>query len=252
MNEKEIIVGIHSITCALKNPERKHFQLVASESGLSELRKKPEISRELISKINTKILTPGKLQSEAQKIYSQLGHTYSRIPSQIFLITSKTPILDISWIHNELSSNKAIKIFCLDSVTDVHNAAAIMRTAAFFSVDCLIISEKGNFGIVPSFSRIASGALEYVKIVKCQGLPRTIDKLQKLGIRCIGFSEHAEKSEIEHKSGPVCLVMGAEDRGLSHAVQRIIGEQISLKSQGKIKSLNVSVASAIAMEKFFS
>ena len=112
---------------------------------------------------------------------------------------------------------------------------------------------KNNFGHTPSFSRIASGGLEHVKIVKCASLPKFITKLQKSGVRCFGLSEHASEelkdSEIGEKN---CLILGAEDVGLSNAVTRILDKTLSLKALGNTKSLNVSVAAALAMDKVFN
>ncbi len=70
----------------------------------------------------------------------------------------------------------------LDQITDVHNAAAIMRSAAFYGVDCVLISQKGNFGMGPNFARIASGALEYVKII--QFSPQTTFLLHRIPKFC--------------------------------------------------------------------
>jgi 23S rRNA (guanosine2251-2'-O)-methyltransferase len=91
-----------------------------------------------------------------------------------------------------------------------------------------------------------------VKIVRCSALPKTITKLKELGVMCVGLSEHAseELNKIDNEKS-VCLVLGAEDVGMSHAVSRVVDKTIAFKPLGKIKSLNVSVAAAIAMEKIF-
>jgi 23S rRNA (guanosine2251-2'-O)-methyltransferase len=155
-------------------------------------------------------------------------------------------------MYEQLESRIPIKILALDQITDAHNGAAIMRTAAFYGVDCILISARGNFGLGPGFARIASGATEHVKIVRCSALPKTLTKIKDLGAIVIGLSEHAsgDLGTIDNKK-PICLILGAEDVGMSHAVSRVVETTISFKPQGKIKSLNVSVAAAIAMEKIF-
>jgi len=72
-------------------------------------------------------------------------------------------------------------------------------------------------------------------------------------VQVIGFSEHAD-SEMNslHNNGSRCLVMGAEDVGLSNAVSRCVTNTVAFKSQGEIESLNVSVASALAMQAGFT
>ena len=248
----DMIIGIHSIAEALKNPEREIFEIVATDEGLDALKKVPDLRRDFIPMDKVRLMEGHALQEEAKYIYRDLDMEFQRVPSGIYMLVSPINIYDPSWIYEQLESRIPVKILALDQVTDAHNGAAIMRTAAFYGVDCVLISARGNFGTGPGFARIASGATEHVKIVKCSGLPKAITKLKDLGAIVVGLSEHAqgELGTIDTKK-PICLVLGAEDVGMSHAVGRVVETTISFKPQGKIKSLNVSVAAAIAMEKIF-
>lgn len=246
-----IIVGLHSIAEALKNKNRFVTYLYASEDGLDELKKKHQITKNDLERVQIKLCSSHKLQEEAKRYYSENDFNYTRVPSQIFLIAESLEEENISWVSDRVNGGKAPKLICLDQVTDVQNAAAIMRTACFYGVEAILISAKGNFGIAPSFARIASGALEHVKIIKVASLPKAITKLKSLGYSCIGFSEHETQNVEKIDTDKLCLVLGAEDVGLSNAVMRMLDKTVSLKSQGPIKSLNVSVAAAVAMEKFF-
>lgn len=250
--DHDLIVGIHSIAEAIKNPERQIFELVATEEGLDELKKRGGLTREQIPMTKVRLLEGHALQEEAKQYYRDLDIEFQRVPSQIFLLVSPVTIYEPTWIYERLESRIPLKILALDQVTDAHNGAAIMRTAAFYGVDVILISAKGNFGLGPSFARIASGATEYVKIVRCSTLPKAITKLKDLGAICIGLSEHASGTleEIDQTKS-ICLILGAEDTGMSHAVSRVVETTIAFKPLGKIKSLNVSVAAAIAMEKIF-
>jgi len=239
----DLIIGTHSIIEALKNPKRFPATLYGTKEGLKSIGQIPQ-GVKLVS------LGPHEVQEKAKEFCRQFDFKYQRIPSNVFLIASKLEELGVAFLYNEIETKKNRKILCLDQVTDTQNAAAILRTAAFFGIDYLLVSFKGSFGVGPSFSRNASGALEHIPIVKCATLPRTLSKLRELGVFCIGFSEHA-KGEIEVNEGHTCLVLGAEDKGLSSAVSRILDQTIALKPQGPIKSLNVSVAAALAMDKFF-
>ena len=84
---------------------------------------------------------------------------------------------DLAWLYEEIDKSERYKILCLDQVTDVHNAAAIMRTAAFYNVNYIVFAVKNNFKLGPSTARIASGALEYINIVKCNSLPKFLSAL---------------------------------------------------------------------------
>ncbi|MBL6988577.1 MAG: hypothetical protein ISR65_02315 [Bacteriovoracaceae bacterium] len=256
---RDVIIGIHSIAEALKNSERTHERVVATEVGIKEFQKKTRVNVSKILKKDQITIVPVKsFQDQGQKIYDSYGFSYQRIPSQIFLVTSLTPIYDVAWLYDKIFDKIGQKIFCLDQVTDVHNGAAIMRTAAFFGVNCLLIAQKGNFGISPAFSRICSGALEHVKIVKCANLSKTITKLQGIGVCCVGFCEREVDDadqladNVEQLRLNTCVVMGSEDMGISNAVSRVIEHKVALNSFGPIQTLNVSVASALAMGKFFA
>lgn len=250
--ELDMIVGIHSIAEALKNPHRTILQLVATQEGLEELKKRGNLKKEELPQSKIKILQSHNLQEEAKKIYRDLDLEFNRIPSGVYLLVEPVKIYDPSWIYEQLQSRIPLRILALDQVTDAHNGAAILRTAAFYGVDAVLISTKGNFGMGPGFSRIASGATEHVKIVKCSTLPKSLTKIQELGATCIGLSEHAtaDLGDLD-SSKAICLVLGAEDVGMSHAVSRVVEKTISFKPKGQIKSLNVSVAAAVAMEKIF-
>ena len=249
--EKDIIVGIHSIVHAVNNVSREIYELIATEEGVENLKKMGGLSHEKISELPIRLLSSHKLQEEAKKYYDNYGHHYNRVPSGVMLLTSPVEIETPAWINSEVESGRFLKILCLDGVTDVHNAAAIMRTAAFYDVDCVVVATKNNFGLGPSFSRIASGAVEYIKIVKCSSLPKFLSSLKKKGIEPIGLTEHTDSREMPKYEGSRCLVMGAEDKGLSHAVSRILEHSVRLEPKGKIESLNVSVAAALAMDKVF-
>lgn len=251
MRERDIVVGQHSIEETLKNPLREHYLLVTTPESLQEFAQKTKINPKTLD-LEIKLMPSHEVQEEAKKLYSEFEFTYHRVPSNMFLVTSPLPLKDLTWLMEELEK-KPSKILCLDQVTDAHNAAAILRTAAFFGVDALMVSMKGSFGAGPQFHRIASGASEFIPIVKVASLPRALTKLQNTGVLVVGLSEHATPEGIQrHKDQSLCLVLGAEDLGLSHAVSRILTKTISLQAVGPIKSLNVSVAAALAMEKFFS
>lgn len=243
----EIIIGQHSIIEAAKNPVRGNKTLYLTQENTSIF----QSIKENINKFN--VLSAHQLQEQAQKHFKELDLEYQRIPSQAYLVCESLPFVGPAQLYDHIETKKT-KILCLDRVTDVHNAAAILRTAAFFGVDFLVTANKGSFGVTPSFSRIASGALEYVHIVRVAALPRFLTKMSSMGVVTIGLSEHSQ-NELNVDDIPsdksICLVLGAEDVGLSHAVLRTLEHQVALKPSGKIKSLNVSVAAAITLDRFF-
>ena len=254
MNEFELIVGIHSIAAAFKNPSRTHAKLVCTEEGREDLLKKSDITKHDLEKINVELVSSHKLQELGKQYYKDLDLEFQRIPSQVFLVTSCLETYQNDWLYEQIRGSQNLKILCLDQISDVHNGAAILRTASFYGVDIVILPSKKSFGFTPSFYRIASGATEYLKLVQASSLPKIIAKLNTLKVTTIGLTEHSGQSvtqDIIEQAKNICLVLGKEETGISNAVMRLIDNQLALLPKGNIKSLNVSVAAAIAMEKSF-
>ena len=250
----DLIIGLHSICEALKNPARKNHQLFVAEESWPEFESFCAKNNHQIKKESYTLskLSKHMLQQKAQEYARDLSQNIARVPSGIFLITSKIEVHDVTWLYDQTIDGKIKKMIVLDGVSDVHNGGAILRSAAFYGVDAVIMAGKGSFGQSASFFRISSGATEYVPMVEVSSLPKVIGKLQDMGVFCIGLSEHAEGELQNNFSNQlVCLILGAEDKGLSHAVTRKLDHLMSINSQGKIHSLNVSVAAAIAMERVF-
>ncbi len=248
---EEIIIGIHSIVAALNNPKRKNIELIATEDGLKSLRSHRDLKTEILKKITISQVNPHVFQSKSQALFKSQDFEYKRIASGVLLRTEAFEPLNFREVYEDIESGKIKKILVLDQVTDVHNSAAIMRTASFFGIDLMVVSNKSSTKLSPSFYRIASGSSESVMFLNHPSLVKFITKIKSLNIKCIGFSEHASDVEISDKSDLRCLVLGAEDKGLSYAVQRLLDKTICLKSSGEVKSLNVSVAAAIAIERYF-
>ncbi|MBT3982982.1 MAG: RNA methyltransferase [Bacteriovoracaceae bacterium] len=246
---RDLIIGIHSIAEALQNESRSELQLFATDEGLKELKKVVKLGETL----KVTCLTSHDLQERAKELCKKLEFNYVRVPNGVFLLADKIEDPDMDLFYSEMRSREIVKVLALDGVTDAHNAAAILRTAAFYGVNYIILPSRSTFGSSPSFYRISSGAAEHVKIVRTSSLPKLLGKLVKIGVPIIGLSEHADSELLEIAiQGPKVLVLGSEDKGLSNAVSRNLSHLFAIEPRGNIKSLNVSVAAAISMERLFS
>lgn len=245
----DIIFGIHSVAAALKNPLRVIDKVVATDEGVLELQKKHNIQVRKLE-VKLELVSSHQLQEMGKRYCAELDVEFHRVPSGIFLKTAPLETYELQSILKK----PEVKLLALDQITDVHNGAAILRTASFYGIDAVLIPSSKSFGLTPSFYRIASGATEFIQLIRVNSLSRAVNQLNEAGIETIGLSEHSEDalepSELRNKKR-ICLLLGAEEVGLSHAVSRLVQKKLSLRSQGGIKSLNVSAASAIAMEKCF-
>ena len=134
----------------------------------------------------------------------------------------------------------------LDGVTDVRNFGAICRTAECAGADAVIIPERGSATPNADAMKTSAGALMHLPVCRVSSLKEAISYLQQSGVTVIGASEKADKTYTDVPcTGPVAIVMGAEDTGLSPEVIRSCDYLASIPILGSIGSLNVSVAAGI-------
>lgn len=137
-------------------------------------------------------------------------------------------------------------ILILDQVTDVRNFGAIVRSAECAGVHAVVIPEKGSARIGGDAVKTSAGALHLVPVCRERDLVATVGYLQQSGIRVIAATEKTKDlySSID-LSGPLAIIMGSEDEGISTALLRKADQLASIPIKGKIASLNVSVAASL-------
>ena len=136
----------------------------------------------------------------------------------------------------------------LDRVTDVRNFGAIARTAECAGVTGIIIGDKGNAPITSDAMKTSAGALNHLPVCREQDLKKTLQFLRDNGIMVVACTEKAEKDIYEVKfDQPVALIMGSEEDGISDSLLRESDVLVKIPMKGKIESLNVSVATGVAV-----
>ncbi|OYV53216.1 MAG: 23S rRNA (guanosine(2251)-2'-O)-methyltransferase RlmB [Legionella sp. 21-45-4] len=139
-------------------------------------------------------------------------------------------------------------ILILDGITDPHNLGACLRSADAAGVHCVITPKDNSARITPVVSKVASGAAESVPLIQVTNLARTLDRLKQLGIWIYGAAGEAPQSLYTmNLTAPTALVLGSEGNGLRRLTRDHCDELFSLPMQGQVSSLNVSVASGIAV-----
>lgn len=137
-------------------------------------------------------------------------------------------------------------IVLLDGVTDVRNFGAIARTCECAGVDAIVIPAKGSVTVNADAMKTSAGALNVLPVCKEKSINQAIRFLQQSGVKVFAATEKAiENYTAISFEGPVAIVMGAEDTGVSSENLRICDQMIKIPQFGTIGSLNVSVASSV-------
>ena len=223
-----ILYGWHPVKAALENPARHVRRLLATENALRRLnedhvplRVEPELVRPAIiaQRLSPDALHQG-LLVEADPLPAPALEDLA--PAGILLV--------------------------LDQITDPHNVGAILRTAAGFAVAAIVTTARHSPEATGVLAKSASGALEYVPIVTVQNLARALEALRERGYLLVGLDStgDADLGDADLRA-PLALVLGAEGKGLRQLTRATCDQVARLDLPGRIKSLNVSNAAALAL-----
>jgi 23S rRNA (guanosine2251-2'-O)-methyltransferase len=139
-------------------------------------------------------------------------------------------------------------ILILDSIQDPRNLGACLRSANAARVDCVVVNKDRSAPINALVHKASAGAIDQTKIFQVTNLARTIKQLQKNGIWVLGLDGLSNNSLYKaNLCEPIALVMGSEGKGLRKLVKTSCDELVSIPMMGNIESLNVSVATGIAL-----
>jgi len=152
------------------------------------------------------------------------------------------------WIE-KLNIEEAPLVLLLDQVTDPHNLGACVRTAEAAGCAAVIIPKDHAADVhSPVVAKSACGALSRLPVMPVTNLSRTIQKLQKAGYWTVGLAGEADDSIYDARlTGPTAVVMGSEGKGMRRLVRESCDQLIKIPMPGSIESLNVSVATGVAL-----
>ncbi len=144
--------------------------------------------------------------------------------------------------------NNAEMLVLLDGVEDPHNLGAIMRSAHAAGASAMLVPERRSAPLNDAAAKAAAGALAHLPVVKIGNVAQTLDLLKKSGFWIYGLDERGEQDydKVEYTT-PSVLVVGGEGHGLHQLVAKQCDFLVNIPLAGKISSLNVSVATGIAL-----
>ncbi len=139
-------------------------------------------------------------------------------------------------------------IVVLDGITDVRNFGAIARTCECAGVHAIVIPQRGSVTVTADAVKTSAGALLHIPVCREPNLNKSLSYMQQSGLKVVAASEKATQNytEVDY-AGPVAIVMGAEDMGISPENLRLSDHLVHIPICGTIGSLNVSVAAGVLM-----
>ena len=222
--------GVHACQAALRNPKRRCFRLLMTES----IAKEQGLSKEGHS-YKVEILDASSLSRLLPEGAVHQGIAMEVAPLQ------ESPLLELRIVSVGV-------LIVLDQVTDPHNVGAIIRTARALRTLGVVMTDRNAPPLNGVLAKAASGALESLPVWQVTNLARTLDDLKKEGFWTVGLDEKApkmlSKADLPQK---VALIMGAEGEGLRRLTQEKCDFLTKLTTDPTFPTLSVSIATALAL-----
>ncbi len=227
------IYGYHAVLAALCNPERRILKLYMTGNALQET------PQDIWQKHH-----PERIAPEAMRQVLSGGAVHQGIAAQV----QPLPHIGIEAIYPAELKEKNLVVI-LDQVTDPQNVGAVLRSAAAFGADGVILPVHHSPEESGALAKAASGALETVPLLRVQNIAQTMQELKKHhNFWCVGLEGGAENALNALKDyNRIVLVLGAEGRGLRRLTREHCDVLAAISITDKVESLNVSNAAAIAL-----
>ena len=222
--------GRHAVTAALANPERTVRKLWGTREALSALD------------------VPATLPVTFADV-ADLGRLVPADAPHQGLVAEVDPLEEM-WLADLIEQGKGDTrpLVVLDQVTDPHNVGAILRSAAAFDALGIVTQDRHAPPESGTVARSASGALETMPWVRVVNLARALEEIAAAGFWRIGLTGHAPQTLAQVLGEQrICIVLGAEGEGMRQNTAAHCDELAKLPISGKVESLNVSNAAAVAL-----
>ena len=228
------IIGQHAVIEALRNPNRKVLRVFLTEESKKNIHRK----------------SPKKNLLDDVKVYFKTKKELDKYSTRENLLhqgyVAEVEHLDKPLIKEFIKEKNSITLVCLDGVTDPRNIGSLIRSAASFNIDGIIIKERSFPRESKLMYKAASGAIEYIKIFEVSNINSTLKNLKEKNFWIYGFDGNGEKdfTDIDWK-GNNLLLFGSEGSGMHQHTSKYADFLVKIDINEKIESLNISNSAAI-------
>lgn len=236
--KNELVCGIHPVIEALSSDRHVEKLLIRRDAGGEGMRNLKQLAREL-------------------------GVPWQPVPSEkldrltttehqgVIALISPVPVQDLDGvIAQAYERGEAPLLVALDGVTDVRNIGAVARSAECFGAHALIVPKSGAARLGSDAVKSSAGALMRKPVCRVDNLASALERAKQHGLRVVAVTEKTEQPIGQVQlSGPLVLLVGAEDSGISNEAMQHTDAQGRIPMVGQTGSLNVSVACGIALHE---
>ncbi|MFW5761361.1 MAG: 23S rRNA (guanosine(2251)-2'-O)-methyltransferase RlmB [Cyclobacteriaceae bacterium] len=233
--KKEFVFGLHPVMEAIKSGQEIDKILVQKQVNeqLKEVLQQAHLHQVPIQKV-----PPEKLKRVTGKNHQGIIALMSAIS-----FASLDHVIQSAYQQ----ARDPFLLIC-DHITDVRNLGAIARSAECAGVDALVLPATGSAQINSDAIKTSAGALNHLPVCRDRTLKSAAEFIQNNGVSLVAVTEKAQQSIFDlDLAGPVCLVVGSEEKGIDPELINMAAKKCHIPMQGKIGSLNVSVAAAIVL-----
>ena len=235
MNKRTFfIIGKHAVIEALKNPNRKILRVFLTEESKKNIHRENQ-NHNLLKDIKVYFKTKKELDKYSSK---------DDILHQGY-VAEVEHLEDIS-LKEFIKSKSNLTFVCLNEVTDPRNIGSIIRSAASFFIDGIIVKERHFPHESKLLYKSASGSVEHVNIFKVSNINSTLKFLREKNFWIYGFDSQSKKdfSEIKWEGNNV-LLFGSEGFGIKEHTKKYTDFSVKIEINQKIESLNISNSASI-------
>ena len=232
-----LIAGKHAVTEALKNPKRKVLNVLLTEDSKKKLNKD---NNNLNLLENVKLYY--KTRRELDRLCSKEQISHQGLIAEIEHLEE----INFKDYLKSIENKKYTTLVALEEVSDPRNMGSIIRSAASFNIDGLIIKER----LFPSESKLlyksASGTMEHINIFEVSNINTTLKYLKTKNFWICGFDKDGKKDFTEHNwEGNNVLLFGSEGYGLKYQTSKNSDFLFKITINKKIESLNISNSASV-------
>ena len=229
-----LIAGQHAVIEALRNPNRKVLKVFLTEESKKNIHRK----------------NPKKNILEDVKIYFKSKKELDKYTSKDQMMhggyIAEVEHLDQPELKEFIKEKNNLTFICIDEVTDPRNIGSLIRSAASFNIDGLIVKERQ----FPSDSKLmykaASGCMEHLNIFEVSNINSTLKNLREKNFWVYGFDAQGDKDFTDIKwSGKNVLLFGSEGFGMREHTGKYTDFLVKIDINKDVESLNISNSAAI-------